>query len=133
MLRRAALVLLTVSVLGTAAEPLRSAPMALAEASAMDSTRARPVAPVASVPDSTRRTAKDSMAARDTSLASLARSVSDTSKDTTKVRKSAIKDTVAVKKTLSPRLLGFDDQLLFALVFMSYIALMLTSMTNLNP
>lgn len=131
MLRRAALVLLTVSVLGTAAEPLRSAPMALAEAAAMDS--ARPVAPVSSVPDSTRRTAKDSTAARDTSLASLARGVSDTSKDTSKVRKSAVKDTVAAKKTLSPRLLGFDDQLLFALVFMSYIALMLTSMTNLNP
>ena len=99
----------------------------------MDTARSRPPAGSASlpsVPDSSRPVAGDS-ASRDTSR--VAKAVPDTSKDTAKVRKPAAKDTVAAKKTLPPRLLSFDDQLLFALVFMSYIALMLTSLTNLNP
>lgn len=133
MLHRAALVLLTISVVGTTAEPLRSAPAALAEAAAMDTAErlpARSPSSLPAVPDSSRPVAKDS-AARDASRT--AKAVADTSKDSLEVRKPAAKDTAAVKKTLSPRLLSFDDQLLFALVFMSYVALMLTSMTNLNP
>jgi len=112
MLRRAALALLTISVMAWAA-PVASADTAAPRRSAV--------------------AAIDSAARSDTSSSAFTRAVSDSLRDSAKAgRKAAVKDTT-VKRTIPARLLSFDDQLLFALVFMSYIAVMLTSMTNVNP
>lgn len=112
MFRRAALALLTISVWAWAA-PVASADSLI------------PVRAVVA--------AIDSSARRDTSSGSFSKVVSDSMRDPGKAgRKEAVKDSTA-KKTIPARLLSFDDQLLFALVFMSYVGLMLTSMTNVNP
>jgi len=112
MLRRAALALLTISVWAWAV----------------------PVASVDSLaPARLPLAALDSAARPDTSLSAAAKAMSDSLRDSSKAgRKAAVKDTT-VKKTIPARLLSFDDQMLFALVFMSYIGLMLTCLTNVNP
>ena len=113
MLRRTALVLATISVLAGAVEKTGA-----------DSVLAN--LPVAS------SLARDSAAAPAARTDSLRAGQDSTIAQPKSKRQGAVQDST-VKKSIPPRILSFEDQLLFAMVFMSYIALMLTSMTNVNP
>ena len=111
MLRRAARVLLTVSVLAGAADIVT--PDTLSRALPVRDTAIR--VPSDSLPDSLA-----AKGVKDTSLAK---------------RRGMVKDTVAAKAPVSlpPRILTFQEQMLFALVFMSFIGVMLASLNNINP
>ncbi len=113
MLRSAARILLTVSVVAGAVENVRI-DTAVAAIPAVRDTATRAVA------DSPTTDSSASKGAKDTTLAK---------------RRSMVKDTVAAKAPvgLPPRVLSFQEQLVFALVFMSFIGVMLASLTNINP
>ena len=131
MPRLAALCLLTISVLATAAGPLPADPSAATASvpAPVASVRDTGSVPIGSLPKDTAGAGRDSLKPgwRD----SLHLPV-DSLHDTTKSRmKKAVKDTTA--KHIPPRILTFDQQLLFALVFMCYLAAMTSSLTNFNP
>ncbi|MEN9353538.1 MAG: hypothetical protein RL318_863 [Fibrobacterota bacterium] len=119
MLRRTALALLTISVLAWAVEETRT-------------DTARGIAG----PAASRSIPADSLKGPGLGRSGGALAPDSGRADTTAMRsvgrQAMVKDSVA-KKSIPPRILSFEDQLLFAMVFMSFIALMLTSMTNVNP
>ncbi len=116
------------AVLGIAfaASPARSAPISeqiLARKRIDDSiaiAKALNQAPAA--PDTSgRRSSSATDASRETEPVAVARPVAGSASDTSEI------------KQLPPRTLPFKQQMMFAGGFMVFVALMLTSMQNLNP